>query len=400
MSSIINVPKFQSLAATLNETLRVIPASSIKPEPIRWLWPGWLAKGKLHVLAGAPGTGKTTLATALAAIVTAGRLWPDASRASAGNVLIWSGEDDPTDTLVPRLIAAGANLDRIFFVGEVSGQDGTRAFDPARDVPLLDERLTEIGNVSLLVVDPVVNAVAGDSHKNGEVRRALAPLVAVAQKHDVAVLGISHFSKGTAGKEPLERVTGSLAFGALARVVLVAAKGRPCEDEEASKRVFARAKSNIGPDDGGFEYLIEFGPLPGYAGIETSWVQWGPPIDGSARELLAAMEPADDGEGGGAQDDAESFLRDLLGGGSRPVPEVRRAASAAGHSWATVRRAKAALGVRAAKRGMDDGWSWGLSGEDAHEKAKALNKNERAPSANAEHLREPAPDADGWEVVA
>ena len=94
----------------------------------------------------------------------------------------------------------------------------------ATDIRAMFDAATRIGDISLLIVDPVVNAVAGDSQKNGEVRRALQPLVDFGEKLDCAVLGISHFSKGTQGKDPLERVTASLAFGAVARVVLVTAK--------------------------------------------------------------------------------------------------------------------------------------------------------------------------------
>ena len=105
--------------------------TELTPEPIRWLWPGWLALGKLHILAGAPGQGKTTLATTMMATVTIGGRWPDGTRCEAGNVLIWSGEDDPADTLLPRLMAAGADLSRCCRKGaEVA--DPIRRRHPAR----------------------------------------------------------------------------------------------------------------------------------------------------------------------------------------------------------------------------------------------------------------------------
>ena len=88
----------------------LVCAAAITPEPIDWLWEGWLATGKLHILAGAPGTGKTTVALAFAATISCGGRWPDGARADPGQVLIWSSEDDAKDTLVPRLIAMGANL--------------------------------------------------------------------------------------------------------------------------------------------------------------------------------------------------------------------------------------------------------------------------------------------------
>ena len=87
----------------------LVCGDSLAPQPIAWLWPDWLALGKLVILAGAPGTGKTTIALSFAATITTGTTWPDGSRCKPGNVLIWSGEDDPADTLLPRLVAAGAD---------------------------------------------------------------------------------------------------------------------------------------------------------------------------------------------------------------------------------------------------------------------------------------------------
>jgi putative DNA primase/helicase len=233
--------------------VELVNAANIKPEPIDWLWPGWLARGKMHILAGRPGCGKTTLALALAATATVAGRWPDGTRCpQAGDVVVWSGEDDPADTLVPRLLAAGADLRRVHFVGDVKGANGARQFDPSCDVRLLLTALERI-KPALLAVDPIVSAVAADSHKNGEVRRALQPLVDLAARVGCALLGVTHLSKGTAGRDPSERVTGSIAFSALARVVLLAAKRENPEPGEAP-RLLVRAKSNIGDDSGGVGY--------------------------------------------------------------------------------------------------------------------------------------------------
>lgn len=119
----------------------------------------------------------------------------------------------------------------------------------------LAEDANRIGGVRLLIVDPVVSAVAGDSHKNTEVRTAMQPLVDLASHLGAAVVGITHHSKGTVGRDPTERVTDSIAFTAVVRVVLLAAKVK--DDQGNDKRILVRSKSNIGPDDGGFEYCIE-----------------------------------------------------------------------------------------------------------------------------------------------
>ncbi len=325
----------------------------LTPEPVRWLWPDWLALGKLHILAGAPGQGKTTIALAFAATVTIGGRWPDGSRCEGGNLLIWSGEDDPADTLLPRLLAAGADRTRCYFVSGTRIDGKVQSFDPARDMAALEAQAQRIGGIKLLIVDPVVSAVAGDSHKNTEVRRALQPLVDLGNRLGAAVVGISHFSKGGAGNDPTSRVVGSIAFTAVARVVLVAAKVKSEDGED--KRILARGKSNIGPDDGGFEYHIEQGePLPS---IHASYVMWGKAVQGTARELLAEPEvDKDTGSDSSAQSEAEEFLKQLLKDGPSPTKHVEAEAKAAGISWRTVRRASDALGIK--KRKLQGAWYW------------------------------------------
>jgi len=130
-----------------------------------------------------------------------------------------------------------------------------RPFDPATDMDQLAEDAARIGDVALLPVDPMVSAVAGDSHKNSEVRRGLQPLVDLATELRCAVVGVSHFSKTSAGRDPVERVNGSIGFTALARLVMVTVK-QNADGDEAERRLLLRAKSNNGPDTGGFAMLV------------------------------------------------------------------------------------------------------------------------------------------------
>lgn len=111
--------------------VQITCAADIKPEAIRWLWDGWLARGKFHIFAGQAGTGKTTIAIALAATISNGGRFPDGTRSPVGNVLIWSGEDSAKDTLVPRLLAADADMSRVHFIGDVQVGDDKRSFDPS-----------------------------------------------------------------------------------------------------------------------------------------------------------------------------------------------------------------------------------------------------------------------------
>lgn len=333
-------------------------ASDLQITPIIWLWRDWLACGKLHLLAGAPGQGKTTIALSLAATVTSGGRWPDGSRCPVGSALIWSGEDDPADTLAPRLKAMGADMDRVYFVSGARVDGEEQPFDPARDLVQLAAAVASIGDVRLIVVDPIVSAVSGDSHKNTEVRRALQPLVDMAAAAGAAVVGITHLSKGTAGRDPTERVTGSIAFTAVVRVVLMAAKVKGDDGED--RRVLVRSKSNIGPDNGGFVYHLE--QVEAIPGVQASAVTWGEALEGSARELLAEAETdqTDTGEKS-AKERAEEWLADLLAGGAISSKQVQADAKEAGLSWATVRRAADSLNVARIKDGLRGGWYWRIN---------------------------------------
>lgn len=362
-----------------------VPASAIQPQAIRWAWPGWMALGKLTILAGAGGTGKTTLTIGLAATMTSAGRWPDGEPCrDRRSVVIWSSEDDPADTIVPRLIAAGADLGRVYILqGRINGLGEVEPFDPARDMDLLAAELERIGDVGMVMLDPIVSAVAGDMHRANDVRRALQGLVDLAEQYGCAVLGITHFSKGSAGNNPAERVLGSQAFGALARTVLVAAK-----QEDSEQRVLARAKSNIADDSGGCSYTVEECTVGD--GITTTRVMWGDRIEGSARDILADVErtEADQEDRRTELDDAIDFLRDLLAHGPVPTQQIKKDADGSGLSWATVRRAQKAIGAKAKKGGVKDGWSWVLPAEDAQAAPKALKEFQRCSHLESEHLQE------------
>ena len=308
--------------APVDPAVRLVRGDTVTLEPVRWLWPGFLPAGMLTILGGAPGCGKTTIALSLAATVTRGGIWPDGSRCgAAGDVLIWSGEDGNAITAA-RLVASGAVMKRVHFIDGMVGCD-REAFDPGRDMRSLETTAETLSSPRLLILDPIVSAVSGDSHKGAEVRRSLQPVVALGQRLGCAVLGITHFSKGTAGRDPVERVTGSIAFAALARLVLVAAKDKAETDAEP-RRVLIRAKSNIGADDGGFAYALERVDVA--PEVEGQRVRWLEALQGSARELLADAEAeSEDGDDDGPGD-AATWLRQFLATGPAPSRDVRRCA--------------------------------------------------------------------------
>jgi len=175
--------------------------------------------------------------------------------------------------------------------------------------------------------------------------------------------------------------------------VMVAVKHQAPGETGEPKRLFARAKSNIGPDDGGFEYSLLQLELTAHPGVSASVVAWGESVQGSARELLAVADQVETVGDGGAIDEAKRFLLDALADGPVPQKTIKQDSEGAGISWTTVRRAKAALEVSSAKSAMAGGWVWQTPAQ-ALRPPKVLKKSEGAQPnnvsifGNSEHLRE------------
>ncbi len=327
----------------------LINGGSRTMKSVEWLWPGWLATSKLHILGGQAGAGKSTIGFSLLAQVTVGGSWPDRTTCPRGDVLIWSGEDDIDDTILPRLAAAGGAVDRVWFPGRVSRSDGaSRAFDPALDMAGLTELVRQHPAIKVVLIDPIVSAVGGDSHNNAETRKSLQPVVDFAVATGTAVLGITHFTKGTQGKTPLDRITGSLAFGAMSRIVWGAEEGETPEEP----RKLVRIKSNIGRTGDGFTYTLQRVPVPSG---EAQRVVWGSAIEGSAQQLLQGGE-------GNKEAQAVIFLQTRLGNGAVLERDMRKFADDEGLTDSTLKRAKKKLGV-VSKKGEGSAnppWYWSL----------------------------------------
>ena len=330
--------------------VKLTRASDITPEAISWLWDGYLARGMLTLIAGNGGTGKTTIALTIAATVTTGGKWPDSTRAPTGSVIVWSGEDAIAQTLVPRLREAGADLSRVYFV---TNED--QVFDPATDMPALERAARRLPDLALVIIDPIVSMVQGDSHKNAEVRRGLQPVLNLAADTGAAVVGITHYAKNTAGRSTADRVIGSVAFNAVARTVLATAMG-----SEGEGRI-VRPKNNIGTTGDGFAYSIavenrDVGGTPS----QVSRIEWGRPLFGFADELLGQVEAKRH-----PKDEAAEWLSAMLHDGPVPSKELKERADADGVAWRTVERAKDDLGIVATRQGAPGKrgagtWAWSL----------------------------------------
>ena len=348
--------------ATCGPALIAQCAADVTPEPVEWLWPGRVALGKLTLIAGEAGLGKSQLSIAMAAAVTTGGSWPcDEGRAPIGNAIILSAEDGAADTVIPRLMAANANCERVHLVSAVRSEDGTgrRAFNLQADLDLLERKISEIGEVRLINMDPISSYLGPkvDSHVNAAVRGVLEPVSEMAARLRIAIVAITHPPKGT-GTTAINRFMGSIAFVAAARAAFMVT--RDAEDE--IRRLFLPVKNNLAPLGKGLAFRLEQRLVAdGIVGSSVAWETESVTITADQ-----ALQAADDRSGGGgAGADAEEFLREALAGGAVAVIDLKADAKEAGLSWATIRRAKDRLGV-AVKRESHcrDGagrWTWALS---------------------------------------
>jgi putative DNA primase/helicase len=339
--------------------------ADVKPEKIEWLWPGRIAVGKQTLIGGEPGLGKSQVTAALAATVTTGGYWPcDEGQSPRGSVIILSAEDDASDTVRPRLDAAGADVSRVHLISAVHQDDGKgrRTFNLQADLALLEKAIQEVGDVRLVIIDPVSSYLGKtDSHNNAEVRSTLAPLGEMAARLRTAVVAVTHFSKGD-GRSAVNSFIGSIAFVANARTAFIVTR----DPDDDTRRLFVQAKNNIAANGGGLAFRVEQHLLDG--GIVASCIAWeSEKITRTADEILAANSQSGDAP---ERSEAEAFLRETLANGPRPTTEIEAEAKDASISIRTLRRARGKLGIKPYRKaetgeglGSDGRWYWALPAE-------------------------------------
>jgi len=346
--------------------------ADVTPRPVEWLWKSRIALGKLTLLSGDPGLGKSFITLDLAARVSRGTPWPDCPHDSRtpGGVVLLSAEDDLADTVRPRLDAAGADVSRVIATNTVRRFDTKRGkcvfapFNLADNLPDLERAIRQTANCRLVVIDPISAYLGGtDDHKNGGIRALLSPLSELAARHGVAVVAVSHLRKGEG--PAMYRSMGSLAFVAAARAAYAVAKDKA--DATGERRVFLPIKNNIGNDRDGLAYRLD----SQYSANGQPVVAWeSTPITVNADEALSS----DTGRGDGivrkqpgpepvAQNMAADWLKaELAGGVARPVAELKAAAGEAGVSWAAVRKVSSELGVKPERTVFGGSYTWRIPG--------------------------------------
>ncbi len=338
-------------------------ASDCPPAPVEWLWPRRVALGTLTLLGGAEGSGKSTLVAHIVATVTSGGLWPcREGRAPQGRVFMFSSEDSASNTTSPRLAAAGADLARVHYVSVGEGSyEGT--FNLRTDVALLADKLRSLPDARLAVIDPISSYLGGaNSHRNDRMRELLDPLAAVAAKHRVAMIVITHPPKGRS-QDPRDQFIGSVAFNAAARASFLIER----DPLKTYRRLLLQVKNNLSPEAGTLAFSIAQREVaPNVNGLYAIFEPNHAPL--SVRDLLVGrsarrLERAE----------AEGFLRDQLQAGAAvAVADLEHAARAAGllragqpisQCWA-LRDARAALGIEVKRSGFgaSASYAWALPG--------------------------------------
>jgi hypothetical protein len=347
--------------------------ADVAPEPVSFLWEPYLPLGKLTLLEGDPGQGKSWLTAAIAAAGSRGRGLPGGDSFPPFRTLFLTAEDGIADTLRPRVEALGGDCAAVFTCDQdqplsLAGAAGLAAFGAA--LAALAPRL--------VVIDPLVAFLGGatDIYRANEVRAVLAPLVKLAERWSCALLAIRHLNKAKLGRT-IYAGQGSIDFTAAARSVLLAGSAA----EDAGAHALVHLKSNLAPQGPTLGYRL----LPAFA--------WGGTSRLTAGDLLASAAPADEAN---AEDDARTFLRTTLGG-PEPLPArlVLNAARDAGISQRTLKRAKRREGVRTTRRGFGAGSTWLWSLPEREGGRAAGDEGEGAEAAEEVHMQSWPPSLAG-----
>ena len=302
------------------ETVKIIRMSDVELTPVEWLWKPYLPFGKLSVLQGNPGEGKTYFAMHLAAACTNGKLLPNMERMEPFNVIYQTAEDGLGDTVKPRLIEAGADLDRVLVIDDSEVQ-----------LTLSDERIEKAiveNNARLVIIDPIQAYLGADVDMNraNEVRPIFMRLGQVAQRTGCAILLIGHLNKA-AGMQSLQRGLGSIDIAAAVRSVMFIGKLK----HDPTMRILTHEKSSLAPP--GVSLAFSLGDEGGF--------RWVGEYDITADEMLSGIEPQRETK----TQQAKDLICALLAGGKQVLSEdIDKAALERGIPGRTVRDAKRELG--------------------------------------------------------
>jgi len=329
--------------------------SDVQPENIDWLWKGRIPLGKIIMLDGMPEQGKSTVSDDLAARVSKGLEMPDSTPGPKGSVVIVTTEDGISDTILPRLEAAGADLERCIVIDSIQTEEGSqRPFLLPDDIRRLEE-IVKSEDVRLLIIDPLFAHLNPNvnPYSDQDIRGALWPLAVFAERHRLAVVLIRHYTKNIKLNAML-RGGGSIGIIGAARAGFVIGT----DPQNPTVRVLACTKMNLGPKP----VSLSFKLAPSPSNPSVAVVQWTGESDLTADELSHGMRPDVQAK----LQQAISFLKDDLASGPRRSDEVIEHGMSSGFSETTLRRALKVIG-EAIKTGFgtDGYWAWRLKDDGA-----------------------------------
>ncbi len=340
-----------------------IRLDTVSPEHVSWLWPARLPLGKVSLLDGDPGLGKSTVTLDIAARVSRG--WPMPDGTGGGDpagVVVVSAEDGLADTIVPRLVAAGADLSRIVAIDKAPDEEGGHPFVIPDDMPFLERAIAD-ADARLVVIDPLMAFLSGstNSHRDQDVRRALARVHDLAERAGAVLWVVRHLNKTTGGPA-VYRGGGSIGIIGAARSGLLVA--RDPDNDEA--RVLASTKSNLCAPPPSLSWHLKNTE----SGVAR--VVWDGPSEHGADALLSLPTSGDERT---SREEAKDFLRDFLAAGPVGAKEAQSAARESGISDATLRRARLDLGVVLERAGFQGRSMWSLPPTLVHEPPYMLTQN-------------------------
>lgn len=352
--------------------------SEIEPVEVRWLWPERIPASRMSLLVGLPGKGKSLVTIDAAARVSTGRPWPDGTPCPQGSAILITAEDNPNDTIRPRLDAAGANVERVGLLSMIRRHDPNgRPYETPftlADVEALEFELSRLPDCKLIVIDPIGSFLGGqtDAHRDNEVRAVLAPVAALAEKYGPAVVVVAHRRK-SAGALADDMALGSRAFTGLARAVWHVTP----DPADKHRRLFLPGKNNLAPEGQGLAFTI---------GGEQPALEWEEqPVAMNADECLAAESKPSKSKPGPkdfVKQEAMAWLRKVLADSPRLVNElIEEADQAAGITRSSLRRARKELGIEAYREQIPGPWYWRMPQD-----AEVVTNSEHL--GNLEHLAE------------
>jgi hypothetical protein len=376
------------------KTSTFLRLSTIPPLATDWLWLHRIPRGAQTINTGLPGTGKSQQLIDVVARVTTGTLWPDGQHCPCGDAILLTAEDQLATTVKPRLMAAGANCDRVFTLPAIHLDAKTsRAFLLTDDLDELDRRLVERPETLLVGIDPVTAYMGAgkiDSHKTADVRGVLGPLAALAEKHNVAIYTITHPPK--ASTQAINAFIGSQAFIAAARVGYLTVQETDDEGRPTGRSLVTMVKTNVGPLMPTLAYRLAQIPVgddhrDGRTIIGSHVVWERDPVNVTADQALATAAGKRKDTGITAKADGIEFLRAALGAGPRSVRDLEAEARDAGllpvaqpiSQCKPIRAARDSLGIKAYQQTGQKagGWYWAMPHQVPSERSDAL-QNERA----------------------